>query len=546
MTRDLLEAENAELQRRLAEAEDTLQAIREGAVDAFVVDDSGESRVYTLEGADRPYRLLIEQTQQGAATLNSAGIITYANLSLAELVRVPLEKLVGLPLADFVYLDSAITYAALMRESLTHGGRAEIRLRRSDGSVLPTFMTLSTLTTDGGSTLGVLITDLTAQKHQVELARAFESLKRSEVALRESEERYRTLVSVLTDVPWSTNSDGEFVSAQPAWTAYTGQTWEEYRGFGWLDAVHPEDRSRIRESWAQARATGTLFRSHGRLWHWARQAYRYYEAKAIPLHNSEGTVREWVGTCTDVEERKRAEEELRRANADLEQFAYSASHDLQEPIRNISIYGEIIGKRYASALDATGLEYLGFITSGAKRMEALVRDMLAYTQVASVHGQPSGTEEVSTSMALNRALENLSSAIAEANAEISTNELPSLKMSEVQIEQLFQNLIGNAIKYRKDGEAPRIRIEAQPHESYWQFSIADNGIGIEPEFQQKVFGLFRRLHSKEKYSGTGIGLAICQKIVERNGGRIWVESGGVGMGSTFHFTIASAGLKPRN
>lgn len=297
---------------------------------------------------------------------------------------------------------------------------------------------------------------------------------------------------------------------------------------------------------ASRAAAFPLYRAQGRIWHEARQAYRHYEAKAIPLHDPDGAVREWVGTCTDVDERKRAEGQLRRANADLEQFAYSASHDLQEPIRNISIYGEIIGKRYACALDARGQEYLGFITAGAKRMEALLKDMLAYTQVASVHSQPSDVQEVSASVALNKALENLSLAIAESKAEISTNELPSLTVSEVHIEQLFQNLIGNAIKYRKDTEPPRIRIEARSSESHWQFSIADNGIGIAPEFQEKVFGLFRRLHSKEKYSGTGIGLAICQKIVERNGGRIWVESNGAGMGSTFHFTLASKDPKPRN
>jgi PAS domain S-box-containing protein len=366
-------------------------------------------------------------------------------------------------------------------------------------------------------------------------------MMRARHEIAESEERYRTLVSVLTDVPWTTSPDGQFVSPQSAWSAYTGQTWEEARGFGWATAIHPADRDQILEIWSEACKTGALYRSQGRVWHALSQTYRYFEARATPLLNSVGAVREWVGTCTDVDERKRAEEELRRANADLEQFAYSASHDLREPIRNIAIYGEILDKRYAHAFDANGQQYLGFITSGAKRMEALLKDLLAYTQSAVAQSDAIG--EVDSVDALNKALENLSEAIRESQAELLHDSLPVLHVREVELEQLFQNLIGNAIKYRKDDERPRIRIEARRTAGYWQFSIADNGIGIAPEFQEKAFGLFKRFHNEAKYSGTGIGLAICQKIVSRNGGRIWVESGGIGKGSTFFFTLPASVLQ---
>ena len=234
-------------------------------------------------------------------------------------------------------------------------------------------------------------------------------------------------------------------------------------------------------------------------------------------------------------ELSRANAVLRRANTDLEQFAYSASHDLQEPIRNISIYGEILTRRYAQTLDSKGMEYLSFIAEGARRMEMLVKDLLAYAQSANLEDAPA--DKVETGAALERALSNLSVAIAESNAEVTHGKLPSVRMPELQLEHLFQNLIGNAIKYRKKEESPRIQISAGLDGEYWLFSVRDNGIGIPPEYKEQVFGMFKRLHGNGKYSGTGIGLAICQKVVERNDGRIWVESDGPGQGSTFHFTL---------
>ncbi len=239
-------------------------------------------------------------------------------------------------------------------------------------------------------------------------------------------------------------------------------------------------------------------------------------------------------------ELSRANSVLRRANADLEQFAYSASHDLQEPIRNISIYGEILAHRYRQSLDAKGMEYLSFIAEGARRMEMLVKDLLAYAQSANFEDMPADTAD--TGAALERALSNLSMAIGESNAKVTCGKLPDVRVPELHLQHLFQNLIGNAIKYRKEEEPPRIQISAGRNGEYWLFSVCDNGIGIPTEYKEQVFGMFKRLHGNGKYSGTGIGLAICQKVVERHGGRIWVESGGPGQGSIFHFTLpAGAG-----
>jgi light-regulated signal transduction histidine kinase (bacteriophytochrome) len=238
---------------------------------------------------------------------------------------------------------------------------------------------------------------------------------------------------------------------------------------------------------------------------------------------------------------RRINEELRRANSDLEQFAYSASHDLQEPIRNISISGEILDRRYGHLLDGRAKEHLSFVTAGAKRMEMLVKDLLTYTRSGEMEGEVS--PEADATVALEKALSDLATALGETDAKVHYGPLPVVRAREVHLQQLFQNLVGNALKYRQDAEPPLVRIAAGRHGSGWLFSVSDNGIGIPPEYRDRVFGIFKRLHGDGKYSGTGIGLAICKRIVERNGGRIWVESEGAGKGSTFYFTLPAGGTE---
>jgi len=232
----------------------------------------------------------------------------------------------------------------------------------------------------------------------------------------------------------------------------------------------------------------------------------------------------------------RSNEELRRANADLEQFAYSASHDLQEPLRQVSIYSELLEKRFAHKLDGKGLEYLGFCVEGARRMELLIGDLLAYTQTAkAVEAAPL---PVDTNEVLAEVQKNLATTIQESGAVISATDLPVLRGDAVPFTHLFQNLISNALKYRS-AQPPRVVVSAKRQGSAWLFAVEDNGIGIPNEFQDQIFGIFKRLHNKKTYPGTGIGLAICQKVVERYGGRIWVESQ-LGHGSTFFFTLPAA------
>lgn len=228
------------------------------------------------------------------------------------------------------------------------------------------------------------------------------------------------------------------------------------------------------------------------------------------------------------------QESLARANADLEHFAHSASHDLKEPLRNISIFSDLVLTQYAPRLDERGAGFLGLIRDSSKRMDQLLADLLAYAQASSIPEEL--PEPIPAAKALEVALGNLAGSVREIDARITVGDLPVVKMREVHVSQLFQNLIGNAVKYRKEGVTPEVRVQAKHERDRWVFSIADNGIGISHEYRESIFGIFKRLHTNGHYAGTGMGLAICQRIVERYGGRIWVESE-PGQGSTFLFTI---------
>ena len=234
---------------------------------------------------------------------------------------------------------------------------------------------------------------------------------------------------------------------------------------------------------------------------------------------------------------QRSNEELQRANEDLHQFAHSASHDLQEPLRMVAVYSQMLERRYKGVLDAEADQFIDYAVQGARRMEMLVRDLLAYTQAVNI--DESAIEPVDVGEVANQALANLRTAILESGASVELDPLPAIRIAPAHLLQLFQNLIGNALKYRSDAAPPSIKISSERRGKQWEIRVQDNGIGIEPQYASQVFGLFKRLHAHDKYAGTGIGLAICQKIVERYGGRIWVEAGN-GPGSMFCFTLPAA------
>ena len=261
-----------------------------------------------------------------------------------------------------------------------------------------------------------------------------------------------------------------------------------------------------------------------------------------PIRDSSGAIVGVSKVARDITERKHAEqrladkaEELARSNRELEQFAYLASHDLQEPLRMVASYTQLLAERYGGKLDENADKFLGYAREGALRMQVLIRDLLAFSRVVQA-GVP--RKPVDCNVALEEAVQSLTAAIEESGAVVTHAALPNVWADQTQIAQVFQNLIGNAIKFH-DGAPPECAVSAEKSGRNWLFSVSDNGIGIAPEYAENIFVVFQRLHARTEYPGNGMGLAICKKIIQHYGGTIWVESQ-VGQGSTFKFTLPAA------
>ncbi len=251
------------------------------------------------------------------------------------------------------------------------------------------------------------------------------------------------------------------------------------------------------------------------------------------VHDEQGALIGYTKILSDETARKKLQDSLTESNTALEQFAYVASHDLQEPLRTMSTFAELLSQKYRGALDAETDRYLEFMLRGAVRMNALVRDLLAYARLTTEEERPSS---IALDEDLEAALTHLDQAISESGASVTHDPLPTLPVDRGQMVRLFQNLIGNAIKYRKLDQAPKVHIAAEQKGAEWVISIRDDGIGFDPQYASTIFEPFKRLHSTEEYPGTGVGLAICRRIIQAQRGRIWAESQ-PGQGTTFFFTL---------
>jgi PAS domain S-box-containing protein len=361
------------------------------------------------------------------------------------------------------------------------------------------------------------------------------ALREREAALRDAEkarERFRFMAeSMPQKIFTATPSGGDVDYYNRQWMEFTGLPFEQIKEWGWTQFIHPNDLQANLQVWRHSVETGEPFH----LQHRFRRAdgvYRWHLSRAHAMPDASGSISMWIGSSTDIHEQKEKEEDLRLANQDLQQFAYSASHDLQEPIRNLAVYSEIVAKRYHSLLDADGQQFLEFMTEGGRRLATLINDLLAYTSAGVIE---SSMSSVNSSAVLQQALSSLAEAIRHSDGKVTYDTLPDVWMGQAHLQQVFQNLISNALKYRTQ-HPPEIHVSASNQGAAWRFSVQDNGIGIDPQYKEVIFGVFKRLHRDQKYSGTGIGLAICQRVVERYGGRIWVQSS-LGEGATFCFTI---------
>lgn len=406
----------------------------------------------------------------------------------------------------------------------------EVRHRLKTGEVIIVLLSIELLQMNMGKTMLTIIQDITERKQ-------------NEIALRQSEAKLIEAQRLASLGSYTIHLNSETAELSEETCRIFGI--EKSGNIHSLDEVfryiHPDDLSRIKVLYGDINNNPETKEYEFRII--TAEGLKYIYAFGKPLIDSTGNVEGIFGTLMDITQRKNAQmklegilRELMRSNKDLEEFAYTASHDLQEPIRMIKSYTQLLEMKNKEQLDESSNQYLSFISDGATRMQQLVDDLLKYSRVSTTKRQ---FEIVDCNQVVNNVLKDLKFRIEDEKADVKVDELPTIRGDETQLRQLFQNFLHNALKFRSE-KLPEINICCVRKNNQWLFSISDNGIGIEPMFYERIFVIFQRLHERDKYPGTGIGLALCKKIVERHGGQVCVDSE-IGKGTTFYFTMPAEG-----
>lgn len=514
-----------------------------------------------LRQSEVRFRTLAEAMPQMVWTSRADGYRDYCNQRWSQYTGIPLPECLGKGWEQALHPEDRAGAIAKFQDAVQTGSLYEVecRLRRYDGvyrwflaRARPQDEEVGPLTQWFGT-----YTDIDDQKA-------------TENELRLSEERFRVLSEEIPQMVWRASPQGDVVYYNRRWYDYTGLSFQETRGQGWQQVIHPDDLVLGVQHWQDALRRGDRHEVEQRL---RRKDghYRWHLVRGRPLRNSREEIEQWVGTITDiheqrqqaealeeqvqrrtaelttanlqlqteVEERRRAEHlanafavELQRSNHELEQFASVASHDLQEPLRKIQAFADRLKARCGNQLGEQGLDYLQRILNSAVRMRRLIDELLAYARVTT-RGQP--FVPVDLGNMAREVVSDLEARLQQSGGFVEIAELPLIEADPVQMRQLFQNLIGNSLKFRKPGEPALVRVAGRVlsgSPDLCELTVSDNGIGFEQEYAERIFQLFERLHGRSDYEGTGMGLAICRKIVERHGGRI-LAHGTPGQGATF-------------
>jgi PAS domain S-box-containing protein len=506
-----------------------------------------KQRDLELRTSEERFRTMADSSPVPIWIDDPQGGVEFVNRAYGELFGITLQQVRDTGWQPLIHPDDLAEYSRVFFKALRERApfHAQARIRCADGEWHWIASYGAPLLSGDGAFLGMVGTspDITpiklAQEEREQMVQILEQRVRERTEqLRHSEDRFRLLVEGVQEYAiFMLDTEGRVTTWNVGAERLKGYRVEEILGQS-FSAFYPlEARDKPARLLRTAAERG---RVEDEGWRVRRDGTRFWANVIITaLHDSSGKLVGFSKIVRDLTARKEAEEairaqavELARSNADLQQFAYVASHDLQEPLRMVTSYMQIIADQFEGKLGADADECIGFAVEGAQRMRQLITGLLAYSRIGTGGQQPAHTD---SSAVLEEARANLEMAIREAGATITSDPLPSVMADASQMLQLFQNLVANAVTFHGK-TPPEVHVSAKRNGSGWVFSVADNGIGIAPEHYERIFVIFQRLHDRLEYKGTGIGLAICKKIVERWGGKIWVESQR-GSGSTFYFTI---------
>lgn len=490
-----------------------------------------------LRRSEAQFRTLLDSAPDAALAVDARGFIRLVNGQAEALFGQSRDALLGQPIGPMIPDAGLVALLARLRAEpgvLRLGHDAPFHVQPIRGEAIP---------------VEVSLTGIDLQGEWLALATVRNLSERAQMlaALRESEERLGIALRAANMGIWNL-VPGENILT---WDAFMGPLFGLPLGQAPLgaeafwDLIHEDDKARVQETVVTALLCRAEYYDEYRVV-WPDGEVRWVATRGRVHRDANDVPVRMAGACWDITDRKRDEtrlrelaEDLGQINADLEQFAYAASHDLQEPLRAVAGCVQILERRYGDTLGEDGREVIGHAVDGARRMQTLIEDLLAYSRVGT---RQKRFDAFPLGAALDEALMNLHVAIEETKAEVAHEELPDVVADRGQLRQLFQNLVGNAIKFRGP-DAPRVTVDCAREPGAWRIRVRDNGIGIAPEYAERVFQVFQRLHTRREYSGTGIGLAICKRIVERHGGRIWVEAA-AGGGTAFYFTIPDRSPSP--
>ena len=544
-TYDQLLEQVEDLKWQLEEANDALNAIRTGQVDALIVSNENGHKLYTLKSADQTYRVFIENMNEGAITLNKNGIILYSNTRFAQMIDLPLSQVIGSELRSFIPVEAYPSFDKLINKGWNSENKAEQLLVRADNSIVPFLLSLKILELDEGTELSIILTDLSTQKEaerelklknelleaahtttarlNMELERKVEERTRD---LLTSREHFKFLADNIPVIVWTALPNGELNYYNKKWYDFTGTSFEESKGWGWTDMIHPEDVERSKNSWSISVNTGTAFSTEFRYKRASDASYRWHYVHALPFRNNQNEIIAWFGISSDIEDQKMAMQKK-------DDFISIVSHELKTPLTSVKAYIQL-AMANTQPIPGQMNQYIEKADQFTRKLEYLINDIMDVSKIQA--GKLQFTiAQVNINKLVSSCIENAKILYPAVNFIFEAGHDLFVSGNYERLEQVVLNLINNAVKYSPGSD--EIIVAIKDENDVVRVLVKDFGIGLNPDQKDRIFDRFYRIANvSSAISGLGMGLYISSEIIKAHKGSIGVESK-LHKGSTFYFTL---------